>query len=188
MRLGFLRHVAAAALVLLGGCRTGADRPAGQAPVSASAPIVLEDGPVPMKAATLLWPGRDAVGLVPRETQIFATREPADQARQVVGFLLGAPPDESVVAPFPAGTKLTSLFVDSRGIAYVSLSREAVDGAPGGSAWEQLAVHSLVGSLTRAVPQVRRAQILVEGKEIESLTGHLDLRGPVAFDESLIAP
>ena len=97
-------------------------------------------------------------------------------------------PDDGVTPPFPAGTKLTSLFVDERGIAYVSLSREAIDGAPGGSAWEQLAVHSLVGSLTRAVPQIRRVQILVDGKEIETLGGHLDLRGPVTFDESLIAP
>ena len=182
----------AAALVvlaaLLPGCTSRSERNAEPAPVSASAPIVLDEGPVPQRAATLLWPSREASGLVPKEAQIFATREPADQARQVVGLLLAGAPDASVVAPFPAGTKLASLFVDERGIAYVSLSQEAVSGAPGGSTWEQLAVHSLVGSLTRAVPQVRRVQILVDGKEIESLSGHLDLRGPVAFDESLVAP
>lgn len=146
------------------------------------------DAPPARRAVTLLWPGTKAQGLVSREAEIFATRDPADQARQVVGLLLGAPPDADVVAPLPAGTKLTALFVDARGTAYVSLSREARDGAPGGSDWEQLAVHSLVGSLTRSIPPVRRAQLLVDGREIETLSGHLDLRGPVTFDESLLAP
>lgn len=168
------------------------DEPAGglsaPGPATAASPPMLPDGPAPQRSVTLLWPGGEAQGLVPREAQIFATRDAADQARQIVGILLSGAPDEAVLPPFPAGTALTSLFVDERGIAYVSLSKQAMEGAPGGSTWERMAVHSLVGSLTRGVPQIRRVQLLIDGKEIESLAGHLDMRGPIVFDEGALAP
>ena len=160
----------------------------GGRPASAPAPAapLVTDAPPPRRAATLLWPGSKAEGLVARDAEIFATRDPADQARQVVGLLLAAPPDEAVAAPLPAGTRLLALFIDERGTAFVDVSREASAG-PGGSDWELLAVHSLCGSLVRSVPQVRRMQLLIEGRPIETLSGHLDLRSPVTFDEGLLA-
>jgi hypothetical protein len=177
------------ALIPLAACHRGPvpSSPAA-GPAETSAPLLTGEGTPPRRAVTLLWPGRQADGLVPKDSQIFATREAADQARQVVSTLLAGAPDDTVVAPFPPGTKLTALFVDERGVAYVSLSHEARDAAPGGSDWEQLAVNALVGSLVRAVPRIHRVQLLIEGQEIESLTGHLDLRYPVAFDESLVTP
>lgn len=183
-RLAPLASALLAGAFLAPGCSRQEGRPA-SAPAAAAAPLVT-DAPPPRRAATLLWPGAEAEGLVARDAEIFATRDPADQARQVVGLLLAAPPDDAVAAPLPAGTRLLALFIDERGTAFVDVSREAASGS-GGSAWELLAVHSLCGSLVRSVPQVRRMQLLVEGRQVETLAGHLDLRAPTTFDEGLLA-
>ncbi len=152
-----------------------------------SEPPVPGEATAPRRTVTVLWPATDAAGLRAREAEVFNTRDPADLGRQIIGLLLGPAPETSVANPLPAGTKLLALFVDDRGIARVNLSREAAS-VPGGSTWEMLAVHAVVGSLIRSIPQVRRVQILVDGREIETLAGHLDLRGPLTLDETLILP
>lgn len=139
---------------------------------------------IPRRAVTLLLPSARVDGLVPVEAEIFATASPIDQAKQVLGLLLAAPPGEGLVAPLPRGTSLRAVFIDARGTAFVSLSREAAQAS--GSAGEILAVHSLVGSLSRSVPQVKRVQVLVEGQEVETLAGHLDLRRPLTLDARLV--
>ena len=172
--------------ILVAGC-DGDDRPASRDAIAQ--PATTDGAPpvgIPRRAVTLLLPSGGAEGLKPVEAQIFATASPIDQAKQVVGLLLEAPRIDGHVAPFPVGTTLRAIFIDPRGTAFVSLSREATARATGGSAWEILAVNSLVGSLARSVPQVKRVQILVEGLEIETLAGHLDLRRPVTFDASLV--
>ncbi len=51
---------------------------------------------------------------------------------------------------------------------------------PGGTTNEILTVYSLVDTLTANLPAVSSVQILVEGKELDTLAGHLDLRRPLA--------
>jgi spore germination protein GerM len=187
--LGVVALAIGAVIAIVVATRRG---PSQQAATPAAPPILAGaiDGTtgasLPQRDVTLLWPSDDATVLVPKPARIYATTSPVDQAKQVVALLLGPPPDADVAAPFPEGTTLQSLFVDPDRTAVVSLSRRAKEGAPGGSAWEMLAVHSLAGSLDQAVPDVDRVKILIEGQEIETLNGHLDLRGPVRFDPSLV--
>jgi hypothetical protein len=49
-----------------------------------------------------------------------------------------------------------------------------------------MTVYSVVNSLTTNFPQIKRVQILVEGKEIESIAGHLSLTKPIASKADLI--
>jgi hypothetical protein len=37
------------------------------------------------------------------------------------------------------------------------------------------------------LPEVRGVRLLVEGQEVDTLTGHLDLTRPIAFDDRLVA-
>jgi hypothetical protein len=90
-------------------------------------------------------------------------------------------------APLPAGTALRHVFVDRWGVAHVSLTQAARTAAPGGTDWERLAVGSLANSLVRSLPEVRGVRLLVEGQEVDTLTGHLDLTRPIAFDDRLVA-
>ncbi|MBQ5389910.1 MAG: GerMN domain-containing protein, partial [Anaerovibrio sp.] len=58
-------------------------------------------------------------------------------------------------------------------------------GFVGGSTGEEMLVGSLVNTLTE-FPEIKKVQILVEGKEIDSLSGHLDLSRPVERMPELI--
>ena len=86
----------------------------------------------------------------------------------------------------PAGTKLRALFLTERGDAYVDLSREAVTAHTGGTLNELLTVYTIVNALTVNLPAVRSVQILVDGKEVQTLAGHVDLRQPLAKNLGLV--
>ena len=66
-----------------------------------------------------------------------------------------------------------------RGDAFVDLSPEARTMHTGGALDELFTVYSIVNALTANLPAVSRVQILVDGKEVDTLAGHVDLRHPL---------
>ena len=55
----------------------------------------------------------------------------------------------------------------------------------GGSTGEEFLVGSVVDTLTN-FPEIKRVKILVQGREIETLSGHMDLSTPLERMNSLI--
>jgi spore germination protein GerM len=80
----------------------------------------------------------------------------------------------------PPGTTLRALFVTANGEAYIDFSREIAAAHPGGSLDELLTVYTIVNALTVNLPAVSAVQVLVNGKEVDTLAGHVDLRRPLA--------
>ena len=102
-----------------------------------------------------------------------------EQAKAIINAQI-APATEPLVSPVPAGTTLRALFVTPKGEAYVDLSRELAEAHPGGSLNELLTVYALVDALTVNLPAISTVQVLIDGKEVETLAGHVDLRSPLA--------
>ncbi|MEW6047757.1 MAG: GerMN domain-containing protein [Bacillota bacterium] len=69
--------------------------------------------------------------------------------------------------------------------AIVSFSREIRERHWGGTTGELMTVYGIVNTLA-GYPGIRRVQILVEGKPVETLAGHLDLTQPLEADPSLV--
>jgi spore germination protein GerM len=90
------------------------------------------------------------------------------------------------VSVIPKGTTLRAFFVTERGDAFVDLSREVTTAHPGGSLTELLTVHAIVNAVTTNLPAVQRVQIMVDGKEVDTLAGHVDIRRPLSRDASLV--
>ena len=86
----------------------------------------------------------------------------------------------------PPGTTLRALFLTDRGDAFVDLSREVVSAHTGGTLNELLTIYTIVNALTVNLPAVRAVQILVDGKEVQTLAGHVDLRQPLATNQGLV--
>ena len=107
-----------------------------------------------------------------------------EQAKRIIEAQLSAPPAAHVSA-IPTGTQLRTVFL-SGGDAYIDLSAEVQKNHPGGTTNEILTVYTLVNALTSNLPAINGVQILVEGKEVETLAGHLDLRRPIEHDPHLI--
>jgi hypothetical protein len=104
------------------------------------------------------------------------------QAKGVVQLLLRRS------ASFPQGVELREVFITSQGVAYVDFSRELVQNHPGGSSAEELTVYSLSNTLIANFPAIKMVKILVEGREISSIAGHLDLTIPYGRGPEYLKP
>jgi spore germination protein GerM len=93
---------------------------------------------------------------------------------------------EGLASAIPAGTTVRGVFRGARGEMYVDLSPEASSGHRGGSLDEALAVYAIVNAITTNLPDVKTVQILVDGKEVDSLAGHIDLREPLTKSDTWV--
>jgi spore germination protein GerM len=131
--------------------------------------------------ATLFFVSDNGTALTPVSAQVPYGASPAEQGRAILEAQLAAPPDGRVSA-IPAGVTLRGVYFTPRGNAYVDLSREIMSGHPGGSTNETLTVYTLVLALTANIRDVTAVQILVDGRQVDSLAGHIDLRQPLTAD------
>ena len=128
--------------------------------------------------ATLYFISEDGMWLVGVQREVAFGETVLEQARQIINSQLGGAPDP-LASPVPSGTALRTLYVTDRGDAFVDLSVEARTKHTGGALDELFTVYSIVNALTTNLPAVTRVQILVEGKEVDTLAGHVDLRHPL---------
>lgn len=84
----------------------------------------------------------------------------------------------------PASTILNDVQVKDD-TAFLDFGKELADGLPGGSSAEMTAVYSIVDTISFNFPRIRKVKFLLDGQEVETLKGHLDLRTPLAPDFSL---
>jgi spore germination protein GerM len=146
---------------------------------SAAGPADTAPAPAVRKiTATLYYVGEDGMALAPVQREIPFGATVVEQARAIIEAQIAAAPP--LVSAIPAETKLRDVFVTERGDAFVDLSGEIVARHPGGSLAEIFTVYSIVNALTVNLPAVTRVQILVDGKEVDTLAGHVDLRHPLA--------
>ena len=128
--------------------------------------------------ATLFYVSEDGMSLAPVQREVPFGASVAEQARAIVEAQIAASPP--LVSAIPADTKLRQIFVTERGDAFVDLSGDVTAKHTGGSLDEILTVYAIVDALTVNLPAITRVQILVDGKEVDTLAGHVDLRHPLA--------
>lgn len=131
----------------------------------------------------LFFPSQEGDMLVPEERIIFLTTTLTSRMKQAVSELMLGPSDEDTdaVPAFPARTRLLAVFFLRDGTAVIDLGSE-VGAIPQGSAAELAAVYSLVNTVAFNFPEVRRVRLLVEGQEVPTLAGHVDVSRPLLAD------
>ncbi len=128
--------------------------------------------------ATLYYVSDDGMALVPVQREVPFATTVVEQARAIVEAQLAAAPP--LVSAIPVETKLRDVFITERGDAFIDLSGDVTAKHPGGSLSEIFTVYTLVNALTVNLPAVTHVQILVDGKEVDTLAGHVDLRHPLS--------
>jgi spore germination protein GerM len=76
--------------------------------------------------------------------------------------------------------------MDQNGVAKVNFDQTLSKEHPGGSSAEMLTLYSIVNSLILNFPQIKRVQILIDGKVVETIAGHISLKEPVSFNASIV--
>lgn len=99
-------------------------------------------------------------------------------AAALLQALRSEPKSAAALPAFPDRVQIRSVHVRS-GVAEIDLARVGLSGS---SLEEQLFVRSIVRTLTR-LPDVNAVRFLVEGKQAETLMGHVSILQPLAtFD------
>ena len=129
--------------------------------------------------ATLYFVAADGLSLVPAQREVPFGEPVVEQARRIIETQL-AVSTAPLLSAVPAGTTLRALYISERGDAFVDLSPEVTAKHTGGSLDELLTVYTIVNALTVNLPAITRVQILVDGKEVDTLAGHVDLRNPLS--------
>ena len=149
-----------------------------QTSAAAAAATQSEAAPGRKIKAHLFYVAEDGVRLVGVERDVAFGDTTLQQARELVAAQI-APVSDPLVSAIPAGTTLRALFVTDRGEAFVDLSREVSAAHPGGTVSELLTIYTIVNALTENLPAITAVQLLVDGKEVDTLAGHIDLRRPL---------
>ena len=147
--------------------------PKAPAPVAAAPPVEAER----KITATLYYVTDDGAHLTGVQREVPFGDPAPDQARRIVEAQLAAAADP-LVSAVPAGTTLRSLYITEKGDAFVDLSGEVRTKHTGGALDELLTVYTIVNVLTVNLPAIQRVQILIDGKEVDTLAGHVDVRHP----------
>jgi hypothetical protein len=136
--------------------------------------------------ATLYYGSEDGRFLVPVQREVPFGDGPVEQGRQIVLAQLQQPVPPPLVAAIPTGTTLRRFYVTERGDAFVDLGPEVSASHPGGSVAELFTIYAIVNAVTANLPAISRVQILVDGREVDTLAGHIDLRRPLQRNDTLV--
>ena len=125
---------------------------------------------------TLYFPSDDQGLLLPEGRQITWASNDTDRIRQVLLALIEGS-RQGFRRPLPPSTELRAAFLAADGTAYLDFSSNALALLEPGIQSETLAVYSIVNSLGKNIPSVKKVRILVQGQEVDTLNGHTDLSG-----------
>lgn len=159
------------------------------APVtSAPAALTAPGAPaaVPKIKATLYFASEDGMRLVPAEQEVPLAEGVVAQARSIIEAQLAAQPPAPLAATIPQGAKLRGIFISERNEAFVDLDASIRTAHPGGTLQELMTVYTIVNALVTNLPNLQEVQILIDGREVDTLAGHVDLRRPLRKNEGLI--
>jgi germination protein M len=132
-------------------------------------------------SVTVYHAAKDAAFLVPETHTLPKTDQPVQAA---VEQLLKGPKNPELIRALPEGTKLRGITVKDH-IAYVDFNDKLVKNGSGGSTGEILAVSAIVNTVTEFA-DIYKVQIMVEGRKIETLYGHMDTSEPLSRSEKII--
>lgn len=105
-------------------------------------------------------------------------------AKTALEELVKGPKESGLHATVPPETVVLSVDIEDN-LAYANFSKELVDKHWGGSTGELMTITSIVNTLTE-FKNIKKVQIMVEGKVVETIAGHLDVSRPLTRDETVI--
>ena len=163
------KAAAVAAVLVLIGCRTVSTSSSNSTSIPMSASTPNKPTPETMALAQY-WVANTARGL--RLYREFARLEvsPDPITAALRALVTSQPKDSDYMSLWPLGTKINGVSV-SGDVATIDLTFDNLNvGAEG----EILAIAQLVWTATAADPSVTKISLIVDGKKVESLAGHVD--------------
>jgi spore germination protein GerM len=136
--------------------------------------VALQSRAGPSQTATLYFPSSNDGRLVAESHPVAWAETDTDRVRQVLLALVEGS-HQGLGRVLPPATNLRAVFLTSDGIAYVDFSNDLLAGLSPGITSESSTIYSVVNSISANIPTVKKVKILIQGQEVETLDGHVDL-------------
>lgn len=127
----------------------------------------------------------DHSGLTAETRELPDPGNPSELGKNIVQALIDGPEGKGE-RTLPASAVVRNVFVADDGTAYVDFDGKAAADHPGGVETELISIYSVVNSLVLNLEEISAVKLLIEGRESETLAGHVDLRFPFKADILLI--
>lgn len=147
-------------------------------------PLPVQPGQT--RSVVLFFLSEEDTLLHPEQREIPADLSVVRQAKQTIEELIKGS-RKGYISPFPPEAKLRELYVTEEGVAYVDFSKDIVEKHLSGSSAEISTIFSVVNSLAYNFDDIEKVFILIEGREKETLGGHINLSRPFLPLYDLIA-
>lgn len=129
----------------------------------------------PTEQVTLYVANDDIGSLHPLSARIPLPAGRQERAKELCRALIDVYLDKSSQHVLAPGSEVREVYLVDPGLAVVDLNAVFADGHRSGILVEELTVTSLIETLTANIPGISRVKFLVEGKERDTLAGHIDL-------------
>jgi spore germination protein GerM len=130
-----------------------------------------------VRELTLYFGSQDAGSLVPEYRQILSSGEVLENLRRVIEELIAGPGGEGV-ATLPSSVRVRGAFIHDK-TAFIDFSTEIKDEFSGGTAAEYMLVSSVVQTVCANFTDVEAVRILIDGKQVDTIGGHLLIAKPL---------
>jgi spore germination protein GerM len=141
--------------------------------------------PEARKVVLLYFSDSEGEYLVGEKREITKNGNVKEEAKEVMTELISGPRGK-LIRTLPPRTKLLGLELNEDGIARVNFNSSLLKDHPGGSEAEMMTVYSMINTLALNFPQIKRVQILIDGRAVETIAGHLSIKKPVPPNPDLI--
>ncbi|MBR5913728.1 MAG: GerMN domain-containing protein [Selenomonadaceae bacterium] len=148
--------------------------------------IEIDDNPTPQVTktengvttmqVTVYYPDQAGMSLIPVKREI-KFKDANQKYIEAVKCLLDSPTEEELTKIFPKDAKIKSIKLDGN-TAVIDLDSGITKNFVGGSTGEEFLINSVVDTLTE-FDEVKQVRFLIDGKEVETLAGHMDLSEPI---------
>ena len=112
-----------------------------------------------------------------RDVAIALPQEPSQRAREILRALIGQYLEKSSSHPLAEGADVKDVFLIDGNTAVIDTTAAFANGHRSGIMVEELTLASMAQTLAANLPGITRVKLLVDGKERETLAGHVDLMG-----------
>jgi len=150
--------------------------------------VTERDAGIPAGEEITLWyTSLQQDALIAEKRRVSPAATTVERAKLVLIELIAGPQSDAL-RTLASGVKVRELFIDDQGTAYIDFSEALSLQHPSGPWSEMLTIRSIVQTLAANLPEIKRVQILIEGREVDTLAGHIDIRRPFASSWGINQP
>jgi len=131
----------------------------------------------PTEKVTVIVARDDTGELHPQSISIPVLDSRQQRAEEILRQLLNIYQQKDSPHPLTASAEIRDVYLTDPNTAVIDMNSALPDGQTSGILAEELTLVSVIQTLSLNVPNLAKFKLLVDGKERETLAGHIDLSG-----------